>query len=166
MASQASVRTAPVPYIDNAFPSSYSDANNFVPQDYYYLDAHGTVPYESVYTTPNKSHHMPRESPTRSSTALIETSDLPSPYDRIFSKYTYFNEVQSAAFGDIFQSVSRINHNIRLIDIFKDDNVVVSSPTGSGKTALFELAICRLAHLNPASGCKIIYMVRRQHPLT
>jgi len=36
------------------------------------------------------------------------------------------------------------------------DNFVLSSPTGSGKTAIFELAICRLASNND-DGYKVVY---------
>lgn len=41
----------------------------------------------------------------------------------------YFNSLQSECFGSCFHS---------------DVNMVVSAPTGSGKTALFELCILRL----------------------
>lgn len=39
-----------------------------------------------------------------------------------------------------------------------DNNAVLSSPTGSGKTVLFELAICRLLHQAPGGSYKIVYM--------
>lgn len=44
--------------------------------------------------------------------------------------------------------------------------MVISSPTGSGKTVLFELAICRLLHLSSVEGKKIIYMVNPVHVLS
>jgi ATP-dependent DNA helicase HFM1/MER3 len=37
-----------------------------------------------------------------------------------------------------------------------DNNVIVSSPTGSGKTALFEMAMCRLFASNPAPGNRVV----------
>lgn len=43
--------------------------------------------------------------------------------------YEHFNAMQSSCFPSVYGS---------------NDNVVVASPTGSGKTAIFELAICRL----------------------
>jgi ATP-dependent DNA helicase HFM1/MER3 len=38
-----------------------------------------------------------------------------------------------------------------------NDNFVLSSPTGSGKTAIFELAICRLIYNFPAGQFKVVY---------
>ncbi|XP_017478846.1 PREDICTED: probable ATP-dependent DNA helicase HFM1, partial [Rhagoletis zephyria] len=56
-------------------------------------------------------------------------SDIPSPFDKIFEHYHTFNAVQSS-----------------LLDILLHTNksVVLSAPTGSGKTVAFELAIVRM----------------------
>lgn len=55
-------------------------------------------------------------------------SDLPPPFRPVFG-FRYFNSLQSECFPASFLS---------------DVNMVVSAPTGSGKTALFELCILRL----------------------
>lgn len=38
------------------------------------------------------------------------------------------------------------------------DNVVISAPTGSGKTALLELAICKLASQQSSENAKVVYL--------
>lgn len=55
-------------------------------------------------------------------------SDLPAPFRSTFS-FRYFNSLQSECFSPCFLS---------------DINMVISAPTGSGKTVLFELCILRL----------------------
>ncbi|KAJ7970807.1 DExH-box ATP-dependent RNA helicase [Quillaja saponaria] len=59
---------------------------------------------------------------------LKSVSDLPAPFRSIFS-FRYFNSLQSECFPICFHS---------------DVNMVISAPTGSGKTVLFELCILRL----------------------
>ncbi|KAK0640676.1 P-loop containing nucleoside triphosphate hydrolase protein, partial [Cercophora newfieldiana] len=56
--------------------------------------------------------------------------------------FELFNGVQSKCFDVIYNT---------------GDNVVVSAPTGSGKTALLELAICRLALNRGNENFKIVY---------
>ena len=64
-----------------------------------------------------------------------------SPFSNMFKcKFQEFNHLQSEMSNVIANS---------------DDNVIVSSPTGSGKTALFEMAMCRLFASNVASGNKV-----------
>jgi ATP-dependent DNA helicase HFM1/MER3 len=53
-----------------------------------------------------------------------------------------FNAIQSKCFATVYQT---------------DDNFVVSAPTGSGKTAILELAICRVISGFITSSYKIIY---------
>ncbi|KAF6135019.1 hypothetical protein GIB67_014068 [Kingdonia uniflora] len=60
--------------------------------------------------------------------ALKSISDLPAPFRSTFT-FRYFNSLQSECFPVCF---------------FSDINMVVSAPTGSGKTVLFELCILRL----------------------
>ncbi|TVU29219.1 hypothetical protein EJB05_20777, partial [Eragrostis curvula] len=60
--------------------------------------------------------------------ALRCVSDLPPPFRPVF-KFRYFNSLQSECFHVCFLS---------------DVNMVISAPTGSGKTVLFELCILRL----------------------
>ncbi|XP_065878318.1 DExH-box ATP-dependent RNA helicase DExH17 isoform X2 [Euphorbia lathyris] len=59
---------------------------------------------------------------------LKSVSDLPAPFRSVFS-FRYFNSLQSECFPVCFHS---------------DVNMVISAPTGSGKTVLFELCILRL----------------------
>ncbi|WOH05089.1 hypothetical protein DCAR_0624501 [Daucus carota subsp. sativus] len=59
---------------------------------------------------------------------LKSVSDLPAPLRSTFN-FRYFNSLQSECFSACFLS---------------DVNMVISAPTGSGKTVLFELCILRL----------------------
>lgn len=67
---------------------------------------------------------------------------IPDRFHRVFP-YDCFNAVQSKCFDSVYS---------------KDDNMVVSAPTGSGKTVLFELAICRLANQRGNDNTKIVYI--------
>ncbi|GMH24878.1 hypothetical protein Nepgr_026721 [Nepenthes gracilis] len=60
--------------------------------------------------------------------ALRRVSELPAPFRATFN-FRYFNSLQSECFPACFLS---------------DVNMVISAPTGSGKTVLFELCILRL----------------------
>lgn len=60
--------------------------------------------------------------------ALVHTNVLPDSFRSIFG-FEKFNRMQSKAFPILYGT---------------NDNCVISSPTGSGKTVLFELAILRL----------------------
>ncbi|KAJ7578472.1 Sec63 Brl domain-containing protein [Mycena floridula] len=75
---------------------------------------------------------------------LVPVSDLPDIYRGLF-KFGVFNAVQSNCFEPVLQS---------------NDNMVISAPTGSGKTVLFELAILRMVTLAKDTGTsmKAVYM--------
>ncbi|XP_010936598.1 ATP-dependent DNA helicase MER3 homolog [Elaeis guineensis] len=60
--------------------------------------------------------------------SLRSVADLPAPFRSTFS-FRYFNSLQSECYSGCFLS---------------DINMVISAPTGSGKTVLFELCILRL----------------------
>ena len=61
----------------------------------------------------------------------MPTSKVPHPFNCVFDKFSHFNIVQSLIFNDL------------LLCSYPAPSVVVSAPTGSGKTVAFELAIVR-----------------------
>lgn len=75
---------------------------------------------------------------------LISPGSLSDEGTRSIFPYELFNAIQSKCFAPIYKT---------------DVNIVISAPTGSGKTALLEMAICRLidAHKNSAQY-KVVYM--------
>ena len=79
--------------------------------------------------------------PVVKSMPLVAAAELPDRYKSIFP-YPVFNAVQSKCFSTAFRS---------------NDNLVVSAPTGSGKTAIMELAVCQLLHTSKASDFKVVY---------
>jgi ATP-dependent DNA helicase HFM1/MER3 len=72
---------------------------------------------------------------------IISTRRLSGRF-RSFFPFPNFNAVQSKCFQAVYES---------------DKNFVLSSPTGSGKTAILELAICRLLQSHPTTDFKVIY---------
>lgn len=72
---------------------------------------------------------------------LISVNTLPDRFRGIF-QFPLFNAVQSRCFHSVYDS---------------NDNIVLSSPTGSGKTVILELAICALANELSQGNYKIIY---------
>ena len=72
---------------------------------------------------------------------LVPTTDLPDRFKRLF-KFPVFNAIQSKLFRIGFGS---------------DENLVLSAPTGSGKTVIMELAICRLVSVHRSADFKIVY---------
>lgn len=73
---------------------------------------------------------------------LVSPHELPDRFRQVFP-YPLFNAVQSKCFPFVFQT---------------NDNVVVSAPTGSGKTVILELAICKVVEGFDATRVKIIYL--------
>jgi ATP-dependent DNA helicase HFM1/MER3 len=72
---------------------------------------------------------------------LVSPHELPDRFRQVFP-YQLFNAVQSKCFAPIYKSTN---------------NVVVAAPTGSGKTALLELAICKAVEDNGSRQFKIVY---------
>jgi activating signal cointegrator complex subunit 3 len=71
----------------------------------------------------------------------LPKSALNNPdFEKLFS-FSHFNPVQNQVFYSCYHS---------------DENILVGAPTGSGKTAIAELAILRVFSLKP--GGKIIYV--------
>lgn len=85
--------------------------------------------------------NLPHTPPMIQGIPLVFVSTLPDRLRAIFP-FPTFNAVQSKCFGRVYNS---------------DDNFVLASPTGSGKTAVLELAICRTLLNNDTGQYKIIY---------
>lgn len=73
--------------------------------------------------------------------SLVPATDLPDRYRSVFS-FPIFNAVQSKCFAIAFGT---------------NDNLVLSAPTGSGKTVVLEFAICQLVSSCTHSNFKIVY---------
>lgn len=74
-------------------------------------------------------------------TELIPTTALPDKQRSVF-KFPIFNAVQSRCFSTAYES---------------DNNLVVSAPTGSGKTVIMELGILRLVESLKSGRAKVVY---------
>jgi ATP-dependent DNA helicase HFM1/MER3 len=89
----------------------------------------------------SRSKHREIGPPVVQDIQLVSTHDLPDRFRAIFP-FPLFNAVQSKCFDTIYKS---------------SDNFVLSAPTGSGKTAILELAICRLIARFADGSYKIVY---------
>ncbi|KAH0565974.1 hypothetical protein GP486_000620 [Trichoglossum hirsutum] len=72
---------------------------------------------------------------------LVSVHELPDRFRTIFH-YPLFNAVQSKCFDAVYN---------------RNDNLVLASPTSSGKTAVLELAICRLIAGYASGSFKVVY---------
>jgi ATP-dependent DNA helicase HFM1/MER3 len=89
-----------------------------------------------------RTHKAPtRDTPVVQGIALVSTQKLPDRFRSIFP-FPLFNAVQSKCFPIIYGS---------------NDNFVLSSPTSSGKTAVLELAICRMMNGFANGSYKVVY---------
>ncbi|OJD22418.1 hypothetical protein ACJ73_06234 [Blastomyces percursus] len=107
------------------------------------ISSQGSWNGAALSTSPLKSsgiqlNHAP---PTIQGIRLVSTHELPDRFRSIFS-FPLFNAIQSKCFHPIYQG---------------DDNFVLSAPTGSGKTAVMELAICRLVTNVKDCRFKVVY---------
>ncbi|XP_078418024.1 putative ATP-dependent DNA helicase HFM1 [Cetorhinus maximus] len=100
-----------------------------------------------------KAHVLPmmpqalnvKDATGRSSGTLRAVTEIPVQLRNIFKEFPYFNYIQSKALDDL---------------LYTEKNFVICSPTGSGKTVMFELAMVRLLMEvpRPWSNIKIVYM--------
>ncbi|KAI4723607.1 P-loop containing nucleoside triphosphate hydrolase protein [Aureobasidium sp. EXF-10727] len=101
-----------------------------------------TMPNRSYTKVQQKRQNAPMGLPIVQGIQLVPVYTLPDRFHTIFP-FAMFNAVQSACFESIYAS---------------NDNCVFSSPTGSGKTVLFEIAICRMLRGWQYGTFKVIYM--------
>ncbi|KAI0469109.1 P-loop containing nucleoside triphosphate hydrolase protein [Xylaria cf. heliscus] len=86
--------------------------------------------------------HASNIPPIVNNTRLVDPrQSLPDKFRAIFP-FPLFNAVQSQCFPLVYDT---------------NDNVVISAPTGSGKTAILEMAICKLVASQGNDNFKIVY---------
>ncbi|XP_038649736.1 probable ATP-dependent DNA helicase HFM1 isoform X2 [Scyliorhinus canicula] len=100
-----------------------------------------------------KAHVLPmmpqalnvKDATGRNSGTLRAVTEIPVEFRNVFKEFPYFNYIQSKALDDL---------------LYTEKNFVICSPTGSGKTVMFELAIVKLLMEvpKPWSNIKIVYM--------
>ncbi|CAX43655.1 ATP-dependent DNA helicase, putative [Candida dubliniensis CD36] len=90
----------------------------------------------------NNSSELTRCQPENPSSLLLATDVLPYSQRSVFP-FKQFNKMQSKAFSSIYNT---------------SNNCVISSPTGSGKTVLFELAILREIGQEFEPNFKVLYL--------
>lgn len=73
---------------------------------------------------------------------LAKDSLLPARF-RFMFPFSHFNKMQSLVAEEAYNS---------------DENLVIAAPTGSGKTAIHELALCRLIDLKTGEPMKVVYL--------
>lgn len=88
-----------------------------------------------------QSLDLPHAPPMAQGIPIVSPHELPDRFRHVFP-YQTFNAVQSRCFAPIYRG---------------NDNVVISAPTGSGKTVIFELAICKLVEGHQSGEFKIVY---------
>ena len=106
------------------------------------------LPHPSLLSPPNRGSRLQPQFPLEhplpivQGVQIVSLNELP---DRLRSVFVHplFNAIQSKCFASVYKS---------------NDNLVVSAPTGGGKTAILELAICRLLSSNQDDQFKIVYM--------
>ena len=96
-------------------------------------------PYERQLNPQIELDHAP---PMVQGIPLVSLNEMPDRLRSVF-RYPLFNAIQSKCFATAYKS---------------DNNLVVAAPTGGGKTAILEMAICRLIHSYKTDQYKIVYM--------
>lgn len=94
------------------------------------------IPYQSQSTTKTA------QQPVIHDIELMSVGRLPDRFRSVFP-YPFFNAVQSKCFEVAYNSM---------------DNLVVSAPTGSGKTVVLELSICAMLKIFGQGSYKVIYL--------
>ena len=99
---------------------------------------------ETIVPLPLSELHLPTAQPAH--TELLDLRPLPKsvlcdPNWETLFKFSHFNPIQTQVFHTVFHT---------------DQNILVGSPTGSGKTVTAELAVLRLLRAHP--GMKAVYI--------
>lgn len=137
----ATSSSSPVGVSSTSSPAAEAGLRRQLPQSHRGSTRIPTV--SSSSTRNSQSLELAHAPPIANGISLVNPRDvLPDRFREIFP-YDLLNAVQSRCFEYAYQT---------------NDNLVVSAPTGSGKTAILELAICKLAHLRGNEVFKIVYL--------
>lgn len=96
---------------------------------------------DTSMSSPDKSTSFQNIPMSIKGIVLVSVRELPGSFRSIFH-FPVFNAVQSKCFRSVYKT---------------DDNIVLAAPTGSGKTVIMELAICRLLANLKDERFKVIY---------
>ncbi|KAH8435304.1 putative DEAD/DEAH box DNA helicase (Mer3) [Aspergillus melleus] len=97
--------------------------------------------YDTTLHSPNKLTSFQNIPMSIRGIVLVSVRELPDNYRSIFH-FPVFNAVQSKSFRSVYKT---------------GDNIVLAAPTGSGKTVIMELAICRLLANLKDERFKVVY---------
>jgi ATP-dependent DNA helicase HFM1/MER3 len=111
-----------------------------------------SIPEPGLFQTPQRQSlqyprytprtlDLPHTPPMAQGIPILTPHEFADRFRHVFP-YKSFNAVQSKCFYHIYKT---------------NDNFVVSAPTGSGKTVLLEMAICKLAEDHKSDEFKIVY---------
>lgn len=92
---------------------------------------------------PSSKAQAARGPPVVNGIRLISPKEAFPPKFHLIFPYEFLNAVQSKCFEAVYRT---------------DDNVVVSAPTGCGKTAILDIAIAKLVGENHQEKSKIVYL--------
>ncbi|XP_072505160.1 probable ATP-dependent DNA helicase HFM1 isoform X2 [Notamacropus eugenii] len=122
-----------------------SDVNLFTTKDALFASDIGEAIFKTQKLTNTLESFDTQGTAEKDFCSLKSVTEIPAQFRSIFKQFPYFNYIQSKALDDL---------------LYTDRNVVVSAPTGSGKTVIFELAITRLLMEVPLPwlNIKIVYM--------
>lgn len=119
-----------------------------IPSNYWGGQSHRRTPqYGQRQRSPGTNHFESQTLSLRHAPPLVQgielvfSNSLPDRFRSIFP-FNPFNAVQSKSFNAVYRT---------------DDNFVLAAPTGSGKTVILELAICRLLSTIGSDQYKIVY---------
>ena len=101
-----------------------------------------SAPLSTLQPAGNQQIELTHAPPVAHGIQLVSLNDMPDRFRSVFS-FPLFNAIQSKCFPTAYKS---------------NDNLVVSAPTGGGKTAILEMAVCRLVAALQAEQYKIVYM--------